>query len=164
VFASYKAGWDLDPGGLSPTLVSLYFHPWLYFHKPLFIYILYFHLMFIYIFINMKSICDLWCFCICPCCIRVISWFESPKRMNKPYHTCRRTYKFGFLFLLIACLLLKQAVYTASLTVGLLKAFHRIVVWKRCVYQLWLISNKIIPRVLTWRREVIPFSEMHELL
>jgi len=29
----------------------------------------------------MKSICDRWCYCICPCCIRVISWFESQKCM-----------------------------------------------------------------------------------
>ena len=38
-----------------------------------------------YICIDMKSICDLWCYCICSCCIRVISWFESQKCMNKPY-------------------------------------------------------------------------------
>jgi len=27
----------------------------------------------LYIFIDMKSICDLWCYCISSCCIRVIS-------------------------------------------------------------------------------------------
>jgi len=30
----------------------------------------------IYILINMKSICDLWCHCFSSCCIRAISWFD----------------------------------------------------------------------------------------
>jgi len=39
-----------------------------------------------YIFIDAKSICDPWCYCISSCCNRVISWFESQKCMNKPHH------------------------------------------------------------------------------
>jgi len=34
-----------------------------------------------YILINMKSICDLWCYYFSSCCVRVISWFESQKCM-----------------------------------------------------------------------------------
>jgi len=37
--------------------------------------------------INMKIIWDLWCYCISSCSIHVISWFESQKCMNNPYHT-----------------------------------------------------------------------------
>jgi len=37
-----------------------------------------------YILINMKSICDIWCYCFSLCCIRVTSWFESQKCVNKP--------------------------------------------------------------------------------
>ena len=44
--------------------------------------------MYLY-YINMKSICDRWHYCISPCCIRVISWFDSCKGMNKPYHTMK---------------------------------------------------------------------------
>jgi len=36
----------------------------------------------------MKSIWDLWCYCISSCCIRATSWFESQKCMNKPHLTC----------------------------------------------------------------------------
>jgi len=42
-----------------------------------------------YIFLDMKSTCDLWCYCISSCWIPVISWFESQKCMNKPYHTTK---------------------------------------------------------------------------
>jgi len=40
-----------------------------------------------YILINMKLMCDLWCYCFSSCCIRVISWFGSQKCMHTPYHT-----------------------------------------------------------------------------
>ena len=40
-------------------------------------------------FINTKPICDLWCYCICLCCIRVISWFVSQNYMNKQYLTMK---------------------------------------------------------------------------
>jgi len=33
--------------------------------------------------LNMKPICDLWCYCFSSCCIRVITWFKSQKSMNK---------------------------------------------------------------------------------
>jgi len=34
----------------------------------------------------MKLIWVLWYYCLSSCCVRVISWFESQKCTNNPYH------------------------------------------------------------------------------
>jgi len=69
-----RAGWKLDPRGLSPTLcdsnMSEHNHQ---FAKPGACF---------YIFLNTKLISALCC--CCSCCIHVTSWFESRKCMNKP--------------------------------------------------------------------------------
>jgi len=43
------------------------------------------------IFINMYLISVLWCCCFFPCCVCVTSWFESEKRMNKPFTVCQES-------------------------------------------------------------------------
>jgi len=66
VCASNRAGWELNPSGLSPTFVSQHVRTrslncenenfWCF-----------------YILINMKLLCDLWCYRISSCCIGGIS-------------------------------------------------------------------------------------------
>ena len=79
VCASKRGGWDFDPGGLLPTLCdstcyNTFTKMWTW------------NLICFYLFINIQSTSDLWCYCISSCCIHVISWFESQKCMDKPYH------------------------------------------------------------------------------
>ena len=76
VCASNRAGWELDPGGLSPNLVIQHART-----RPLNCET--WNFLCFYIFINMKLIWDLWCYCFSSCCIRVISWCESQKCMTK---------------------------------------------------------------------------------
>ena len=44
---------------------------------------------------NMKLICDIWCYdvILSSCCIRLTSWFESQKCMNKPEVEPEREYR-----------------------------------------------------------------------
>jgi len=79
VYASPRAGWEHDPGDLSPILCdsTMLEHEILQNLK----------LWWFYIFMFMKSIRDLWCCFLSSCCIRVIFWFESQTCMNKLYHT-----------------------------------------------------------------------------